>query len=61
MMPICYYHKCNKPAEVNIGKLDVKDGDIIGQHWLTTIYLCKEHANKIARQLCVELYMGGEE
>lgn len=57
MLPICYYRKCGKPSEVNVGKLDVEDGDIEGEHWLTSVYLCKKHAKKLAKELGLALHI----
>lgn len=37
MMPICQYGRCNRTAEVNIGKLNVKDEEVIAGHWVTTV------------------------
>lgn len=50
MMPICQYGRCTRASEINIGKLNVKDEEFIGGHWDTTVYLCKKHANKIAKK-----------
>jgi hypothetical protein len=55
MMPRCYYKNCRKVAEINIGKVNAKDGDVEGGCWMTSVYLCKKHAKKIADQLCFEL------
>ena len=61
MMPICQYGRCNRVAEVNIGKLNVKDEEVIAGHWDTTVYLCKKHAHKIAKKLHIEFYEGDKE
>lgn len=55
MMPKCNYRGCHKVAEVNLGKINAKDEDVIGGCWATTVYLCRRHAKKIADKLCLEL------
>lgn len=61
MMPICQYGRCSRASEINIGKLNVKDEEVIAGHWDTTVYLCKKHADKIAKKLHIEFYEGGGE
>lgn len=48
-------------SEINIGKLNIKDEDVIAGHWDTTVYLCKKHADKLAKKLHVEFYEGEKE
>lgn len=61
MMPFCRYGRCTRDAEINIGTLNVKDEEVEAGHWDTPVYLCKKHADKLAKKLHIEFYRGGRE
>lgn len=61
MMPMCQYGRCSRVAEINIGTLNVKDEQVISGHWDTTVYLCRKHADRLAKKLHVEFYEGSGE
>ena len=44
---------------IPITQIDKSTGERI-RHWDTTVYLCKKHADKIAKKLHIEFYEGGE-
>lgn len=54
MMPNCNYKRCRKVAEVSLGKVNTRDEEHYGMPYPVRVYVCKKHANKILKKLCLE-------
>ena len=60
-MPNCNYKRCQKTAEVRLGKINTNDDEHNGLPYPASVYVCKKHAKKILKKLHLKPYWEEEE